>query len=764
MRSAALLPTIEDGFPERIASAAAEVSGAFWQESLAVAPQATAELLAQELARLLAAVGPRGRLQVPKHRGKLSPRGLRHLQDLARLHEATGELLPRELALLRELLATRPEALTVVPVVYHAGDLPPLDPWQQALLAHLQPAAAYLLQAKLQALLEKKLTPSPPQKAPHALAALQTRLFEAPDKAVPRDPSVQWVAVRDAMEEVEIVAGMIQRALEEDPSLRLPEIGLLLPQSAGYEALVERVFHRAGLPVGGMTVPEQRRDLGRELVLHALLCCRTPAPRMAAAAFVTNPLLPWTTELGHALALDANDGNFSFPAANKLEDPEAQALLANVRRGAGSPKALREALSRMAALARLDAPDPEDALPHRQRAREAIATIEALLRQHKALEWSALLAAVQPEFLSAPRDLPPLQEGVAIFTEGPEPWHAVRHLFVLGFAEGHYPADLFRSSVFSGEDWEGLVAAGLPVDSPETVQLRQRRLFRRQLTAAQESGTFLLPRRDLQGKRLHPSASLAFMAQLFEDAVSPEALLLELDRAEHRKKVRWLALAPIEAPTPPRAMVAKDLRLKRDLLTVGEKRHVSPSSLETLLVSPFAWLLERMGIGPSDWAPESVNPLLQGSLAHEVFEHLFTPDTKPPEGAEIEKRVGTLLDQAIGRMAPFLASEEWHVECRNLAAELSRAAIAWADFLRDSGASVRYPEVWLEGSQDGVTLKGRADVLLALPDGRLYVVDYKKSGSGKRRTRMAAGIWIKTAFLSDKGEHQRAVDAESGCR
>jgi RecB family exonuclease len=762
LRAICLLPAPETGFSERLAEAAAGVTDAFWLQSHAVAPVETVAVLERALTELLTAAGPPGQMPELPSDAPITERGRRHLADLSRLHAAMDGALQADLTLMLWMLEIPPEDLDPKPVIYRVPERPRLDPWKEALLAHVEPPAATERRQELEAVLSEAFEAAPPE-APPALAALQRSLFQPDAEPVDADDSVQWVAARDALDEVEVCAGMIQQALAQDASLAPADCALLLPSGSGYEALVADVFGRAGLPVAGLSIPEPSRDLGRELVLHFLLACRRPAPHMAVAALVSHPFMPWDAALGQGLALDAIGGDFTFRSGRDVLDQYSQELLAPIRRGVGHPKALREALERLEALPALAEPDPEGTWPHRQRAREAIATVREVLSKQRALDWPALLACLQPAILADAREEPPMREGIAVFTEGHEPWRRVRHLFVLGFAEGHYPAGPSMSPVFTDADRDGLRQMCLAVETPAEAQARLRELFRRQLAAAGESVSFLLPRRDASGEALHPSASLAFMARLIVDVDEPEALVLELDRAEDRARVQWLALAPPAEPTPPRARIVSDINLGRNLLDMGQP-HQSPSSLETLLVSPLGWLLEQLGLTPADWAPEAVDPMLQGTLAHDVFERLFDGNAPIPPPNEAEARAATLLHQASARKAPFLESAEWHLEAKNLAAEVGRAAIAWAIFLDGSGARVVRPEVWLAGHLDGLPLKGKSDAILLLPDGRLYVVDYKKSRSDKRRTRMGSGYDLQASLyriILETGREDGGIEDEA---
>ena len=71
--------------------------------------------------------------------------------------------------------------------------------------------------------------------------------------------------------------------------------------------------------------------------------------------------------------------------------------------------------------------------------------------------------------------------------------------------------------------------------------------------------------------------------------------------------------------------------------------------------------------------------------------------------------------------------------------EALRAAQVWHGILTDTGARIVQNEVRLQGSAHGIEIRGRADCILQLGDGRLAIIDHKKSGSTARRKRMREG-------------------------
>ena len=67
------------------------------------------------------------------------------------------------------------------------------------------------------------------------------------------------------------------------------------------------------------------------------------------------------------------------------------------------------------------------------------------------------------------------------------------------------------------------------------------------------------------------------------------------------------------------------------------------------------------------------------------------------------------------------------------------AGVVAGDLSERSQAQRHGVEARLKGEFDGIPIKGFADQVIQLPGGKLVVVDFKKTSSGKRRDRMELG-------------------------
>lgn len=179
-------------------------------------------------------------------------------------------------------------------------------------------------------------------------------------------------------------------------------------------------------------------------------------------------------------------------------------------------------------------------------------------------------------------------------------------------------------------------------------------LFDRQLQAVSGSATFLMPWRDLSGARLQPSAGLSLVARAVEAVEDAAELVTDLtSTAPETWPVAHHHLPPLPAPPDlPEALTFPGL----DLLALrreddGTAKPQSPSRLETLLVSPLAWLLDEIGAGDLSWSAEELDVMAKGNIAHDVFEHVFLKDRPIPDPDALAAAVAEAYDDALTRHA-----------------------------------------------------------------------------------------------------------------
>ena len=733
------------GLHEAFEQALQAPEDAFWSKSYASAPDETARAVSNALISLIGAADPQQPTSAIAVNG-LSDHPRRIVTELLELAKSLGDKLPGDLAAIQCLLQADPESVPQPIRLYRSPGSPVTTRWQDALIEKLNSDAQLAgsqPDPQLQRALDDEFRTIARASGQSALGLLQRRMFEAGEAPAALDDSVQWVGVRDFYQEAEVAAGMVQTLLDKHPGTSPADIGLLVPDHFEYSIALEDAFRLAGIPLSGLPGERWKRDLGAEAVYHFLYCRQKPAPRMALAICLSSILMPWTAAQGAVMAQAVMDGNYD-PRPPKDASPEALgmiALLKGLKGGDSDPDQLANALREYTAL--LDG--GETYAIHAKRARDIAFRVIDQFGDSKNIDWSALRREAIPRTLPASETPDYNIEGVTVWREMHEPWRPVRHLFVLGFVQGRYPRRVMHSPVFANEDIVAIrEALGLHIDSLGDVQHRHRHRFKRQLSAASESVTFLIPRRKADGAAQLPAESLVFMRQLVATPESGRDLIAELDAGDDLERIRHLALAEPDDSEPPRVFRKEPLRFNRNLLALrkdedGKPKPESPTGLEMPLVSSLGWLLSRLGAVPLQWEPESGDNRVVGSLAHKVFEDLFRPGSELPAADQIPGRTREVLEGAIQQQAPFFRSAQWQFERMHLAEQAARSAEAWRQIVERLGARVLGSEQWLHGRWGGIDIHGQADLILGLGPGELLVVDYKWSGSAGRRKRMELG-------------------------
>jgi len=757
-RGTSLLPAEGNNWGECFHAALAQMKNAFWAESYLVSPQQTAAVVEESLRQIVSATNPGSDIGLSDTRS-LPARAQKHLKDIVQCVSHLEGQLPGDLSIIRQLIAADLKTALQSIQVHYIEDIPALSRWQRAFIEKLNNDAGTGGDEECDRILKKVLLKNEQNTERDdensSLKVLQTDLYETPDHKHSLDDTVQWVGVRDYLEEAEVAAGMVQTMLKQHEALRPADIGLLLPDSFEYSVAINDAFTLAGLALSGLPVERWRCDLGCEALFHFLYCRQKPAPPMALAVCLSSPLMPWSQKEGAVLAQKIMGGD---DGAGKV----AKTMLDLIRDGDDKPDRLIQAIQTFVSL--LDG--GEEFSGHIQRARSSAEGVCTLLKGTNEIDWSRLRRAATPRTITTGESPDYNLEGVTVWRQGHEPWRTVRHLIVLGFSSGNYPIAPGALLVFSADDLiEIREQLYLSVDTPTDVLKSRRARFKRQLSAVSDTTTFLVPRRDASGASKAPSESLVFMHQLFNTPVEPDELILDLDSTADRQQVRYLAEAEESQPESPREILATDIKFDLDLLALrqdadGNQKPESPSSLETLMISRLAWLLRRIDAEPLGWEPESPNIMLLGTLAHDVFEKLFQSSRPVPEKDVILAQAGSLLDDAIRRYGPFLRAAQWQVERQHLETGIIKAALAWREILEALNAEILGNEEWLQGSLNTVPVHGQADVVLGLPDKRLLVVDYKRSSTNSRKPRMDKGydsqaslyrIMLNTGGPKDRG-------------
>ena len=213
-------------------------------------------------------------------------------------------------------------------------------------------------------------------------------------------------------------------------------------------------------------------------------------------------------------------------------------------------------------------------------------------------DWEAILRGIQvmpPTVADPDRNL----EGVSLWSAHESPWRPCRHLIVSDFTDGLYPTRPRANPLFLDSEIAAIHAGtGVHLRGRADGLAQSLALLDQQLQAVIGSVTFLIPWRDLAGGRLQPSAGLSLVARAVAGVEDASDLITDLSR---QSPAEWPIAYHHLMPVPEPAELPEELAFPgHDLLSLrrrddGTAKPQSPSRLETLLVSPLAWLLAEVG-------------------------------------------------------------------------------------------------------------------------------------------------------------------------
>jgi len=193
----------------------------------------------------------------------------------------------------------------------------------------------------------------------------------------------------------------------------------------------------------------------------------------------------------------------------------------------------------------------------------------------------------------------------------------------------------------------------------------------------------------------------------------------------------WVALRlPQAGPTPARPLGRPEpfLRIRPPALREAE----TPTSLMALLYYPHQWVFRHhIKLRASGILSVVDGNALLGNLAHRFIEEMFAQNWQQWNKADLERWMDEQAPVLLRKEGASLLMYGREPERVAFVKRMKNAAWSLMRLLLDNRWSVAGAEEDLDGVFDGVTLRGRADLLLERPDGERAIVDMKWSGAGR---------------------------------
>lgn len=742
----------EQIFQQQLRVAALGSPSAFWSKSLQVDEHAVLEDLSQSLVHLyehlplnknLSTVAPT--LQSEKQRVN------NYLSDLIDLAGKMNNLRPfmqekakkwlvdADLSPIQPLKVILPKA-TSIPI------------WQRDIINKLNnnyplDTEGRALQAKVDSLFQSSLSGSPTKRWVEFL------FKNSKESITENDERLSIISTRDVLEECEVLVSRVQQATEK--GVRLDEIAIVTPSDSYYQQLLPNLFNQAGIAYSNLGNKTEYFEWDKQLLkdliqLYAVFQNEEIFLQpVQLGSVLVNPLMPWSLEYGQWLFEKYQySGNFKFVYDKEKTASRSESLIALIELISGSNLgSLSEWIDNIIDLLNFEQ-SPE--LFNKKKLKAYFEEINdnftayTLLSPLDALTKKAQQIVPKHFSINTNEDTWYL-DSVLMLHERNTLILPVKHLFILGFNEGAFEPNLSSPGVFQKDDWQTVQQlTDLNVHNKLVRDDAFALRFKRFLNLAIDGIHISLSEQEFDGSRLAPSQTLIDLAIGLQpiNQVEPLALITPIKtQPNHIAFINFieqqLAL-PVVKPDQ-----IEDLMFDKDLIALhkdsnGNIRTESPSSLDKLMVSPLAWLLDRQGIKDKSWDVQDLSVSLLGTVAHKVFELHFDPSV-----AYSLDNYDALFNAAISAEAEFLNNSKWRMERKQLKQETQQALVPFVEWCEQEGWHTEMQEGRLTGNLFGLPIKGFVDAVFKKDDKRL-ILDYKKSKSNQFAKRLENGFDLQT--------------------
>jgi len=749
LREQWLLPDIEDLYEQTIKAEVLASTDSFWSKSVMVDESSTLERIDASLRFLLSSLNTSDLLsefEQPVSRIE------NYYNDLVKLHQTMGNIRPidQEYAALWVSNADE-EPIEEVELIYSAS-LCSLELWQQTLADKLVSIIDPREQDDVLTLLVSSLEERSSHQAD--IQHLKQSLFQETAGEVETNPqNIRWLQCRDSLQECEVLVGMIQQLSGQ--GVALDDLAVVVPNGSEHDSILPPLLNKAGILSSHIDAAKTCFEWDVQLLKDLLTYCHlfsedelVPAP-LSLACILTNPLMPWSLATGQYYAERHMAGKLNSDIPRDQEAELISYLL--------NPKLEQWKEWLIAILDVLNFPKDARAIS-KKKVHTHIDDLNDIagksLDVDKKIYFSKLANQLFPTQVNIDvNGNSNVLNGVLLVRESECLLHKVEHLFLLGFNQGAYEPREKHKGIFEANDLAPFTQKLPDIRARKACGQQQfERGFRRFVSSANTTMTFLLSQQTGAGYKLFPSETMMDIAFCFQGKgeIKPEVLIQKI--SEPNNPPTFTKYAVPEENTAKVERSIDDFCLDMNLLdlhldTEGAQRPESPSSLEKMMISPLAWLLNRQGLEPKNWKPQALDAALRGTVAHKVFELHASLDltlTSYNDSTTYDQ----LFSDALNEDAPFLQEPQWCLERSQLKQEIRDALLPFCAWCESEQWTFSATEQLLTGKLWSIPLKGFVDTILKNGD-RQLILDYKTSKSDRYVKRLATGYDLQTMIYRE---------------
>ncbi|WP_029407284.1 PD-(D/E)XK nuclease family protein [Thiomicrorhabdus sp. Milos-T2] len=732
----------DNDWDKKLLESALMMDSAFWSQSISVDEQSVIHHLDKSLKHMLSALPLNASFSKIK---KPESKSERYFNDLVDLHKKMQRIRPLNQEVAKKWL-NQVNGLSLDTInLYLNTELFQFDTWQHEVINELSKNAEELTQN--QSLILDVLE-NTSNEYESKFSPLKNSLFTSKDPIdIPN--GFNGLKPRDDLEACEVVASMIQKAIKNDISF--DEIAVVYPSGTNYPIWLAKVFQQAGISVSNLPSQQTVFDWQTALLRDLVLLQAQNTPPMARMSVLSNPLMPWRNHKSRISIIENELDDNVRAVANEISEGFIDLLEQKT-------KDSNETIQWLTEIAKHFKPLNELGLTNERfndKLKQLESWFELYAKDSFVEQCQKLLNQLQAHSINLSSEKNHYLNAVTVLASNEVLLKPVKHLFIIGFNQGHYSSNasaLASKTVLNNQAWSLLgKKVGLDLNSFEQKVDFDQYQLKELLGKAQESLTILASQQDFEGGRLHLSETALDVALCFmpPEKVDPDSLFETLPKANHP------LLEFAEVIIPEHASInIEDLDLKTNILNLhtdedGNQRSESPSSFETMMVSPLAWLLDRQGIKDKGWNVQELDVMLQGTVAHKVFE-LFK---EKQDKAFSDSLYNQLFQQAVTKEASFLLESEWRLELVQLKQQVKPAFEKFIRWSSQTGWRIAEVEQRFSGEIWGTPVKGFADAILK-KETSVLVLDYKKSKSKDRLTRLSRGFDLQTYIYRELYQQQ----------
>ncbi|TGD72180.1 hypothetical protein E4634_16055 [Mangrovimicrobium sediminis] len=183
-------------------------------------------------------------------------------------------------------------------------------------------------------------------------------------------------------------------------------------------------------------------------------------------------------------------------------------------------------------------------------------------------------------------------------------------------------------------------------------------------------------------------------------------------------------------------------------LALTDRDYESYSSLDDYIHSPYKWLLKYAAkIRPGSLAAVNDGSLLNGNVAHRLYEHYFSEhdNIQAIDVGLVPAWVDAQMPTLLKCEGALLLEPGRQAECEHFIIVLQQSLVSLVEHLQQAGVISVSMEVHGEGIYTGGKLSGSIDLLATTGDGREAVIDIKWGSKNFRRDSMQEGSYLQLA-------------------